>query len=150
MRRPTLRDWLLALVLLGTAGVAADLALIEHYDSISQVLPFAVLALGLAGAAAAAYRPSGATVRALQVLMVVFVFTGLAGLWLHYEGNAAFESELYPNMTRLALVWSALRGATPTLAPGAFIQIGLLGLILCHGHPALRSRGEATDDEEEE
>ena len=149
MRRLSLRDWLLALFLVGTAGVIADLALIEHYDSVSQELPLGVLALGLAAGVAAAYRPGRATVRALQVLMVAFVLTGAVGLWLHYDGNAAFERELQPSIAGLALVWSALRGATPTLAPGAFIQLGLLGLILCHGHPELRARGEATDDEEE-
>ena len=38
------------------------------------------------------------------------------------------------------LVWEALRGATPALAPGTMILLGLMGLLYCYRHPALERR----------
>ena len=59
------------------------------------------------------------------------------------EGRRQF---LHMAMGGFALVWKAMRGAVPTLAPGALVQLGLLGLIWAYDHPATRAR--ATTDEE--
>ena len=73
-----------------------------------------------------------------RVVMLALVTTGVYGVFLHYDENVTFERELSPDATGFDLIWMALRGATPILAPGAFVQLGLLGLILVHDHPALR------------
>ena len=142
-----MRSLLLALVLFGAAGLIAELFLIEHYDSWTQTLPFAVLGCGLAVGASLAYRPTSRRVRVFQAVMGIAVLTGLVGLWLHYRGNAAFELEIAPSARGFDLVWGALRGAVPILAPGAFVQLGLLGIIWSHRHPALRP-GASTQHEE--
>ncbi len=132
-----IRLLLLALVLFGAAGLLAELFLLEHTESVWQWLPFAVLGAALAAGGALAARPGRGTVRAFQAAMALAVAAGLLGLYLHYRGNSAFELEMDGAAAGLDLVWRALRGATPALAPGALVQLGVLGLILSYRHPAL-------------
>jgi hypothetical protein len=141
---PSLRALLLGLVLIGAAGLTVELALLEHYASVWQTVPLVVLVLGLAAALAVARRPVRGSIRFFRVVMVALVITGAIGVFLHYDENVTFERELSPDARGLDLVWLALRGATPILAPGAFVQLGLLGLILVYDHPALR--GAATEE----
>ena len=75
--------------------------------------------------------------KAFQALMVLYLLIGLLGVYLHYRGNVEFALERYPTLSGLKLMWKALRGATPALAPGALAQLGLLGLVYTYRHPAL-------------
>jgi hypothetical protein len=52
--------------------------------------------------------------------------------------------ESNPSLAGWDLVWQAIGGKTPPLlAPGAMIQLGLVGLAYTYKHPALgRSKGE--------
>ena len=129
-----MRSLLLWLVLFGAAGLIAELFLTGHYDSWTQSIPFVVLGWGLAVGASLAYRPNRRRARVFQAVMAIAILTGLIGLWLHYRGNAAFELEIAPTARGFDLVWSALRGAIPILAPAAFVQLGLLGIIWSHYH----------------
>ena len=115
-----------------------ELALLEHYASFWQIVPLVVLALGLGTAVAVAFRPGRGSFLIFRIVMLALVITGALGVFLHYDENVTFERELSPGATGLDLIWMALRGATPILAPGAFVQLGLLGLILIHDHPALK------------
>ena len=67
-------------------------------------------------------------------------------LALHYRGNAEFELEMMPALGGLDLFWKSMQGATPALAPGAMVQIGLVGLAYCFRHPLLS--GSRRDDYE--
>jgi hypothetical protein len=140
------RRLLIGLVLLGTLGLIAELLLMEHFDGWQMLIPLVVLGLGLVVSALAALRPTPPVVRIFQGLMGAFILAGLVGLWLHYRGNEAFELEIAPATAGTALIWKAMRGAVPTLAPGALVQLGLLGLIWAYDHPATRAR--VTTDEE--
>lgn len=140
----SLRKLLLALVLLGAAGLAAELLLLEHFESFRQWLPLLVLAGAFATGIALAARPNRATVRIFQATMLLCIAAGLLGLVLHYRGNAAFEREMDASVRGFGLFWSALRGATPALAPGALVQLGILGLIPTYRHPALSAPHRST------
>lgn len=133
-----LRRLLVAVVLIGMLGLIAELALLEHFESVWQWLPLAVLAVGFIAGAALLMRPGPGTVRAFQAMMAVFVIAGALGIWLHFKGNVEFEREMDAGMRGLALVWEALRGATPALAPGSLAHLGLIGLASTYRHPALR------------
>ena len=133
-----IRRLLLGLVLLGTAGLAAELVLLEHTESTWQRVPLVALALGFACALAVWLRPSARTLRPFQALMALFVAAGALGVYLHFRGNVEWELESDASLRGLALFWTALHGATPALAPGAMAQLGLLGLTLAYRHPALR------------
>lgn len=133
-----LRRLLLALVVVGCVGLGAELLLLEHYESTFQWLPLIVLGAGFVTALAVANRPSRRTVRAFRATMSIAVATGALGIYLHYDGNTEFELEMDPAVEGMGLLWTALHGATPTLAPGALLQLGLLGLIATYRHPLLR------------
>lgn len=135
-----LRRLLLVLFVFGAGGLGAELVLLEHTGSIRQWIPLASLGAGLAACAAVAFRPSPGTVRAFQVVMVVFVLAGLLGVYLHHGSNLEFEREIDPSARGLELFVRVIYGATPLLAPGALVQLGLLGLVYAFRHPALHRR----------
>jgi hypothetical protein len=153
MREPDvltrLRRWLLATLVVGIAGIAGELALIGHFESISQRIPLALLGAGLILATWHALRPGTGTTRALQALMILFVAAGGLGVGLHYDGNEEFEREIYPAMEGLELVQNTLTGATPVLAPGSMTLLGLVGLAHTYRHPSLTAHARGAQASEE-
>jgi hypothetical protein len=131
------RQLLQATLLIGLLGMTAELLLLGHFESISQIIPLALLGIGLAVVVWHLAAPGTASVRALQGTMVLFIVSGGIGIGLHYDGNVAFELEMYPSMTGLELIGNTLSGATPVLAPGTMALLGLVGLALVYRHPAL-------------
>lgn len=134
--RFSIYDLLLAIIVIGTLGLIAELLLQEHIESWQQWIPLVLLGLGLAATAAARIRPSPASKKTFQALMVAYLGAGLLGVYFHYAGNVEFALERTPELGGFSLIWEALRGATPALAPGAMVQLGLLGLVWAYRHPA--------------
>ena len=134
-----LRRLILALIFIGAAGMLVDLILLEHYETAWQWSPLVLLVPVIAVVVAVWVRPTRAVVRAFQAAMVACIVAGLLGLFLHYRGNVEFELERDPALSGFALFWETVRGATPALAPGAMVQLGLLGLAFAFRHPALES-----------
>lgn len=136
MRGWSLRKLVLAIIILGILGLLAELLLLEHIETFTQWIPLIVLGAGLASSAWLALRPGPAALRTFQAVMAAFVVAGLAGVYFHYVGNVEFALERDSALGGVSLVWKALRGATPALAPGALAQLGLLGLAYTYGHAA--------------
>lgn len=134
--RFSLYDLLLAIIVIGTLGLIAELLLQEHIESWQQWIPLVLLGLGLAATAAVRIRLSPAGMRAFQAIMVAYLGAGFLGVYFHYAGNVEFALERTPELAGFALIWESLRGATPALAPGAMVQLGLLGLAWTYRHPA--------------
>lgn len=124
----TLRRFLAAIFLLGSLGLAAELILVGHVDDRWQLIPFALLAGGVATLVWDATRPNAWSVTLFRVAAVLLMAGGFLGLFLHYQSNVEFELEMYPDLSGFRLVREALTGAIPALAPGALIQLGLVGL----------------------
>jgi hypothetical protein len=133
----SLRQLLLGLVFIGIVGLEVELALLRHADSLTQWIPHVALMIGIIGTAAVYLRPGAPTLRTFQVVMLIFLVAGVLGLYLHFRGNVEFALERDPSLSGARLIWKALRGATPALAPGALAQLGLLGLLYTYQHPAL-------------
>lgn len=133
-----MRRLLLGLLLLGALGLAAELLLLEHTEPGWQWVPLVLLGAAVATGAAVALRPGPRTLRPFQAVMALSVAAGAVGAYLHLRGNLEFEREADPTLRGAELLWNALHGATPALAPGALAQLGLLGLVLAYRHPALR------------
>jgi len=131
------RHFLFALILLTVGGLLAELFLLEHYEAWQQWVPLVALVLTAGFTMKVWRRPTRSNVRAFRGLMTLCLVIAVVGMWLHYDANAALEVELDANIGGFDLVWSALRGGTPTLAPGAMMQLGLLGLIATWRHPAV-------------
>jgi hypothetical protein len=123
------RRVLIIILALAMAGILLELLLIEHFEDSWQLVPVVLLALALPALAWHGVAPSATSGRVWQGLMGLFVVAGLVGLYMHYAGNVEFELEQNPNATRWLLFREAMMGATPALAPGAMIQIGLIGLL---------------------
>jgi hypothetical protein len=124
-------------ILLGIVGLEVELALLRHADSFQQWIPHVALVIGLLSTLAVYVRPGPSTLRLFLVVMLGFLVVGALGVYLHFIGNVEFARERKPSLSGAALVWKALRGATPALAPGALAQLGLLGLLYSYRHPAL-------------
>ena len=136
----TLRRLVLIVLTIGIVGVGLELVLLDHMEDNWQWVPIVLLAAGLPVSIWLILSPGFAIIRAYQVLMGMFVLSGFVGQWLHFSGNMEFELEMYPSREGLELVWEALGGAYPALAPGTMTLLGLLGLVACLRHPALNSK----------
>jgi hypothetical protein len=132
------RVFLLTIFLLGIAGIAIELALLEHYDDFWQWTPFALFGASLLVLLWHWATRSATAIKAFRATMVLFLASGAFGVFLHYDGNVEFEREMSPDVTGWPMFWEAIRGATPALAPGAMVQLGLIGLAFTIRHPALR------------
>ena len=139
-----LRRFVLALFTIGIVGTTADLLLTGHFEDAWQIAPLAVLTLSALTLLVHLSRPSRSILRFHQGVMGLFIASGLVGTFLHYKANIEFELEMYPGLAGLELWWKAVQGASPpSLAPGAMIALGLLGLIYAYRHPALESERNA-------
>ena len=128
---------LLAILGIGVVGTGVELLLLKHTEDWWQWAPIVMLGAALIVNVAVALKPVPGTVRALQGLMVLFLVTGLVGTWLHYAGNVEWELERMASLSGMELFRAAIMGATPTLAPGTMVQLGLIGLLYTYRHPAL-------------
>jgi hypothetical protein len=134
-----IRTILIWSLLAGSTGTLLELLLIGHDEMAAQLAPLVLLAAGILVTAWTLIAPRVVTIRALQVLMVIFVTSGLVGVVLHYKGNEAFELEMTPSRAGISLMSKTLTGATPVLAPGSMSLLGCVGLAFAHRHPLLRS-----------
>ena len=132
-----LRRGVLLIFVLGTIGLGAELLLLGHFAEWRQQVPLVLLGLGLALLAARMFYRSALVLRLFRWTMLTFVVGGMVGLWLHLSANMEFELEMYPTLTGLELLAKALSGAMPALAPGALVQLGLVGFLYTYQHPVL-------------
>ncbi len=116
-------------MLVGTAGTAGELMLLEHTETAWQWSPVVALVVGFFACIVVLFAESKAAAGVFRLLMATFLLLGTVGLYQHYRGNVEFELEMYPTRHGLELFWESLKGATPTMAPGAMILLGLVGLV---------------------
>jgi len=138
-----LRGGILVLLLIGLTGVTVELLLLDHFEDVTQIIPF--IAIGFAFATLGWHRASAGatTVRAIQIAMVGLIAVGLTGLVLHFRGNMEFQLDIDPTLSAWSLFSKVMRAqAPPALAPGVMAQLGLLGLLYAWRHPAARTSEE--------
>lgn len=122
------RRLLLLTLVVGFLGTGIELLLLEHTEDVWQLIPVVLVGIAVVLFAWLAVTHSRASIRAFQLTMVVCVLSGLLGVWLHYRGNVEFELELHRTMAGFELFRAAMAGATPALAPGTMIVLGLVGM----------------------
>ena len=129
---------LLLVLLLGMSATLVDLLLLAHYEDTAQLIPIALLGLAILIAIVHGVRPTGSNVRALQGAMLAIVVAGLAGIGFHFNGAAAFQLDIDPSQTWWAVTRKVARAQSPpVLAPGAMLQLGLIGLVYTFRHPVV-------------
>lgn len=129
------RKLILIVFVIGLFGTGGELLLIGHTDGYQQWIPIVLMAFSVAVLFIHWIFFKPLTVRLFQLTMIMFVLSSLAGIWLHYQGNLEFELEMYPASHGFELFKQSVSGASPTLAPGAMLQLGLLGLVYSYRHP---------------
>jgi hypothetical protein len=140
-----LRRGVLALVVLGVLGAAAELLFLHHWGSAGQAIVWPALVAIAAGVLVVALRPSRRSLRAARLVGLVVAAVALVGVGFHVSENLtagpldrAFAAT-WDSMPALEQWWLAVTGGVgpaPTLAPGVLVQLGL-GLVLSTvRHPA--------------
>jgi hypothetical protein len=136
-----LRRWVLGVLVLGLAGTGTELVLLEHYEQPLQFVPLVLIVAAVAAIIWQVARNDAASLRALEIIMALFVLAGFAGVAAHFHGSAEFQLDLNPSMTALELVEKVMRAkAPPLLAPGMMLQMGLLGLAYVYSDVRNRAR----------
>ncbi|HEX3623003.1 MAG TPA: hypothetical protein VHT97_11870 [Acidimicrobiales bacterium] len=141
-----LRRCFAGLAAVGVAATAVELALIRHWTSTEQLIPWAALGALVLGLALLVARPSRGRLRAIRALTLAVVLTAAFGIFEHVHANyeAAPLDFRYTNrwatMSTSSKWWAAASqsvGPSPTLAPGVLAQSALCLLFATLGHPAL-------------
>lgn len=143
----SIRKLLLAALAIGVVGTSGELILLRHIDKPAQWIPLVFLVAAFPVLIWHGSSPGVASVRTLQALMLAFIALGVLGVGLHYDGNVEFLRELNPSERGWTFVRKTVAGATPVLAPGSMVLLGLVGLAHAYRHPAThggRSRQETT------
>lgn len=122
-----MKSVLLTAFLVSLFGTGAELLLLEHTQDGWQLVPVVLIGVGILSLLWFWTTRSAVSKQSFRGLMILFILSGVVGFVLHYDGNMAFELEMYPSMQGAELVWETLKGATPVLAPGTMIATGLLG-----------------------
>ena len=124
-----LRLWIVGIIVLGLIGTMTELVLLEHDEKALQFVPLVLMVLGAVTLAWYAMAKSTASLRALQIVMGLFVLSGFAGMAAHFNGSMEYQLELNPDLSMAELLDKIIHAkAPPLLAPGMMIQMGLLGL----------------------
>jgi hypothetical protein len=132
------RRILLAILLVGLAGITVELLLLGHDEDLNQLIPLVLAAAAVLASIVVSARPRAVTVRIFQIVMVLLVISGALGMYLHFRATSEFQLEMDPTLAGFALFKKAvLAKAPPALAPGAMTQLGLIGLAYTFRHPAL-------------
>jgi hypothetical protein len=135
-----LRLWVLGVIVLGLVGTMTELLLLEHDEEALQFVPLVLMVLGAVALAWHTSRKDTASLRALQIIMGLFVLSGFAGMAAHFHGSMEYQLELNPDLSVGELLEKIAQAkAPPLLAPGMMIQMGLLGL--AYAFTDIRYRG---------
>ena len=138
---------------MGALGAVSELFLIGHYEKLWQRVPLILIGLSLALLAVRLFVKDPRILHVFRFCMILFLVAGATGIWLHYQSNLAFELEMNPAAAGWGLIWEALRGAMPALAPGTMAYLGLAGLLYVWKHPDLsgaRASGETHPPHDQE
>lgn len=122
------RQFLLLMAAFMAAGTILELLLEEHTGEPLQWLPFILCGVGLLAVGVVLLRPQRQTVQLLRVMMIPVGLGGLMGVVEHFESNLAFAAEIQPNVPAEELLFQALSGANPLLAPGILTLLAVLAL----------------------
>ncbi len=129
LKSKSLRWSLSGIFILGVIGTFLELLLLDHTEDFWQMIPLILLGSGLIVFLIASLTEVPLKWELFKIVMIFFIFSGFYGFWLHYQTNVEFEKEMYPGLEGLALFTKSMKGATPSLAPGAMIMLALIGWI---------------------
>lgn len=122
------------------ATTTAELALVEHDESFVQIIPYILCGSGIVVVAMLVWWPKRGVLLVSRVVLAVVALGSFYGWYEHVAHNLAFELEIRPNATTRDVLWDALAGASPLLAPGILALGSALAYAATYRHPALTKR----------
>ncbi|TMR22401.1 hypothetical protein ETD86_11750 [Nonomuraea turkmeniaca] len=130
----SLRFGLLALVAIGIAGATFELAFERHWESPTQLIPWAALGVLTLALILLAFGGSPRTVTVVRVLALVVLLTAAYGGFVHVSVNygAGGSDSEWSTLSPLTQWWYAATktvGFAPPLAPGMLAQSALMLLL---------------------
>lgn len=141
------RSGLLGLCAAGVVGTAVELAMLRHWSSFLQLVPWLALA-PLAGALVLlALRPSPAAVRVARSVAVAVVIVAGFGILEHVKANYDAGpldrryATSWETMSAPSRWWTAASGGvgpSPALAPAVLAQAALCLALATVAHPSRR------------
>ena len=143
-----LRRCLIVLAVLGIAGTGVELAMIRHWGTVLQTIPWVVLVALTITTLALVRARSATAVVGVRIVAITTVAASLFGMIEHVKANFdagpldAVYGPRWDAMSMSSKWWDAFVkrvGPSPTLAPGVLAQIGLCLLFATMQHPVLRS-----------
>ncbi|HEY1235670.1 MAG TPA: hypothetical protein VGH22_19985 [Candidatus Binatia bacterium] len=132
-----IRFLLLGVLFVGLFGTGAELLLLQHTETLWELIPLVLIGLALIILTWHAIARHPASIAFIRGVMGLFLLAGVAGMALHYQSSMEFRLETNPSLNGWALFWATIFAKTPpALAPGAMVQLGLLGLVYTYQHPS--------------
>ncbi|MFG1709538.1 hypothetical protein ACFLIM_40780 [Nonomuraea sp. M3C6] len=130
----TVRLGLLGLAAIGIVGAGLELAFERHWQTATQLIPWAALVLLGLAVALLALRDSPRTVTVVRALALVVLVASAYGVFMHVSVNhgAGASDPSWDSLSALTQWWYALTksvGNAPPLAPGMLAQSALLLLL---------------------
>jgi hypothetical protein len=136
------RRIILAIVVASLIGIETELILLDHIKPVLQLVPVISIVLGVGSISWYAITRNARMMRIFQGTMFLCVFSGFLGIVLHLAFDIATVQKKDKTLQGYELLRAAVNSTAPPLAPGAMIQIGLLGLAYTFRHPVLNADGE--------
>ena len=133
----TVRKILLVVIVASLIGTESELILLGHFAHVLQLVPVGLIAVGLGALIWFVFSHNAKGLRVFHATMFLCVFSGFLGIVLHLAFDVATVAEKNHGLQGFDLLWAALKSVAPPIAPGAMIQIGLVGLAYTYRHPAL-------------
>jgi len=103
-------------------------------------VPLVLIGLGVVVLGSYYARGNTASLRALQIVMGLFVLSGFAGMLAHFNGSMEYQLELNPDMKHVGAVGEdPARQGAPSARPRDDDANGAARARLCvHGYPLQR------------
>jgi hypothetical protein len=138
-----LRTAVLAVSASAVVGTALQLALVEHWRTPVQLLPWAALAAASLANVVLLTATGAQRLRAVRALAGCSVLVGGLGVLEHLAANRDVMELVDPQSSAAGVLWDALRGPFPVPAAAVVVLPAVLTLVATLGHPlavAARSR----------
>ncbi len=148
-----LRRSMLGLAAAGIAATAVELATLRHWTTTTQLIPWLVLAVLIAGVLIVTVGPSRQMIRVVRAIAVIAALSGLYGLFIHVKANydaAILDfhfTDRWPHMSLTSKVWAASTGQvgpSPVMAPAVLTQCAVCLALATLRHPKLASARRRT------
>ena len=108
-------------------GTVLELYLLNHYESIQQLIPILCIGLTLIIMFVLLFNKTKLTISLFKTILVISALSGIYGAFSHLRANYEFEQEIKPSENGWSLFTESLSGALPALAPFSMIVLALIG-----------------------